>query len=92
MAEYPKNILQSFLDTKQALLAALELIQDLEKIGPLENQDYASLQPLLVKIGKYSKPEGEISMIEQEYGYKLYAWSFNAKEAKIIGENPAAYQ
>lgn len=101
MSDYSKAILKSVVKTKAALLAALELIEEIEKYD-LENIDQDTAKPLLEKFGKFSEPKrieptggifskakkGKYTTKEQDYGYKLYSWRLNAREAEILAINP----
>jgi hypothetical protein len=102
MADYSRTILQSVLDTKNALLASLELVKEIEQLGPLEAIDYEILKPILEKYGQYAEPDriettrkgsyhtepGIYTTDEQKYGHALYSWRINAKCAKMLSINP----
>lgn len=101
MSNYPKFILTSVLKTKAALLAALELIEEIEQFD-LENIQYETAKPLLEKFGKFSEPDrvetyqngfyktkpGNYTTDKQEYGHQLYSWRLNAREAKLLAISP----
>lgn len=102
MAEYSKKLLQSVLDTKSALLSGLELVKEIEELGPMEKLDFETVKPLLAKYGKYAEPDqvetnqkkyslkpGEYTTDEQDYGFALHTWRLNARQAKlhVMNEN-----
>jgi hypothetical protein len=101
MSNYPRTILKSVVKTKAALLAALELIEEIEQFD-LENIQYETAKPLLEKFGEFSEPDrvettqngfyktkpGTYTTDKQEYGYNLHSWRLNAREAKILAINP----
>ncbi len=102
MSEYAKVILKEILDTKETLLAALELVKEVEALGPLEFIDYETSKPILANYGKFAEPPrvpgnptqgtysqpGNLTTPEHEYGHKINQWRMYAKEAKMLAISP----
>ena len=102
MTDYAKIILKEVLATKAALLAALELVKEVEALGPLDSIDYETAKPILANYGKFAEPPrvpgtatqgfysqpGTLTTPEHEYGHKISQWRMYANEAKLLAISP----
>jgi hypothetical protein len=102
MTEYSKVVLKEILATKTALLAALELVKEVEALGPIDSIDYETAKPVLVNYGKFAEPPrvrgtavqgyysqpGTLTTPEHEYGHKISQWRMYANEAKMLAISP----